>query len=116
MLSLSAVPWRQNLLVMLLGLYAYETAQTLLQKKVAKGKAAAGAKQQVRAADKRGRGGLLLVCRALQRMFWIMHDSSRALLLCEAIWRHIAAHGTHCTGSSLCGVLTTATANCHVTT
>jgi hypothetical protein len=48
MLSLSAVPWRQNLLVMLLGLYCYETAQTLLQKKAAKGKAAAGAKQQVR--------------------------------------------------------------------
>lgn len=47
MLSLSAVPWRQNLLVMLLGLYAYETAQQLLQNKAAKGKAAA-AKQQVR--------------------------------------------------------------------
>ncbi len=46
MLSLSAVPWRQNLLVMLLGLYAYETAQTLLQKKAGKSKAAA-AKQQV---------------------------------------------------------------------
>jgi hypothetical protein len=45
MLSLSAVPWRQNLLVMLLGLYCYETATELLQKKVAKPKAAA--KQQV---------------------------------------------------------------------
>lgn len=48
MLSLSAVPWRQNLLVMLLGLHAYESAQELLQKKAAKGKAAGGAKQQVR--------------------------------------------------------------------
>ncbi|WIA36062.1 hypothetical protein OEZ86_007418 [Tetradesmus obliquus] len=46
MLSLSAVPWRQNLLVMLLGLHAYESAQELLQKKAAKGKAAGGAKQQ----------------------------------------------------------------------
>jgi hypothetical protein len=58
MLSLSAVPWRQNLLVMLLGLYCYETAQTLLQKKAAKGKAAGGAKQQVRAASSRGRACL----------------------------------------------------------
>eukprot|EP00775_Hariotina_reticulata_P001040 gene1040-1378_t len=41
MLSLSAVPWRQNLLVMLLGLYCYETATELLQKKAAKPKAAA---------------------------------------------------------------------------
>jgi hypothetical protein len=58
MLSLSAVPWRQNLLVMLLGLYCYETAQTLLQKKAAKGKAAGGAKQQVRAARSSLREGV----------------------------------------------------------
>lgn len=43
MLTLSAVPWRQNLLVMLLGLYAYETAQQLLQNKATKGKSGAAA-------------------------------------------------------------------------
>lgn len=45
-MSLSAVPWRQNLLVMLLGLHAYESAQAAIAKRMPKSKAAAAPKQQ----------------------------------------------------------------------